>query len=131
MIVGGRVPRQLAYDRSRVSVDRLEPAVAERSTAGVGKERRFVPAEQLPSDAPIDQSNAELERATPVRTAPRRALLDPRIDVRANCVRVGSLARQCIRLRECGKVQVAIRLPQVFDVADEALIAIIERASRQ
>ena len=55
-----------------------------------------------------------------------RTLFDPGFDMRTQCCRVTLIARQCIRLRKRRYVQMAARLPEIFDVADETLVAIVE-----
>ena len=85
-------------------------------------------AQQLPGDAPVDEADAELQRADPVGPPAFRALLDPRIDLRLDGERISRVARERMRLRQQRQVQVPVRLPQVLDVADFAFVAIVDGA---
>src|SRR5690606_17639330 len=111
--------------------DRSQPSVSECTAFCVAEQRGVRPSDELPGDAPIDQPNTELERARPVRTAPRRTTIDPRIDVHAKRIHVYTLTSEHIRLGERWQMQVAIRFPQILDIAHQAFVPIIERARRQ
>ena len=86
--------------------------------------------EQLPGDAPVDEADAELERADPVGPPALRALLDPGVDLRLDGERVARVACQRMGLREHRQVQVPIRFPEVLDVPDFAFVAVVDGASR-
>ena len=109
-------------------VYRPQPALAERR-ALVAREQRARPPPiscqvmlQLMSRMPSSSALTQLG-PRPVGT-----LLDPRIDLRLDRERVTRFARERVRLRELRQMQMPVRLPEILDVADDAFVAIVDRA---
>ncbi len=130
MVVRRREPRQVVDDGLDVQVNAAQPALAKLPPVRSGEQPRPLAAQQLPRDAPVDQPDRDFQRARPVRAAPDRTLLDPRFDVLSHSVRVAQVAAQRVRLRERHQVQVPVGLPQVLDVADAPLVAVVDGACR-
>src|SRR3954469_14435254 len=82
---------------------------------------------QLPGDGPVDQANARLERARPVRSATVRAGDEPAVELLGEDIVELALSRDRVGLRQRHEMQMAIRLPKVLDVADDVRVAVVKQ----
>src|SRR5213082_3149663 len=130
MIVGRGVAREVSVYETCVLVDGIEPEPPELRPAAAGEERRGRPARELPGDRPVDEPDGRLERAAPVRAPPLWTGADPALEVLPENVQIPGFPGQRVALGQRHQVQMAIHLPQVLDVPDEAAVAIVEELAR-
>src|SRR5205807_1657056 len=130
MIVGRGVAREVSVYETCVLVDGIEPQPLEVRPAAAGEERRGRAARELPGDRPVDEPDGRLERAAPVRAPPLWTGADPALEVLLENAQIPGFPGQRVALGERHQVQVAIQLPQVLDVPDEAAVAIVEELAR-
>src|SRR6185369_11995245 len=116
----------MAAHEATVLVDRLEPVQAQLRSRRVAEQRRLCSPEELPRYRPVDQSNSRLEGIGPVRPGSVGTRLEPARDVLPNHAQVAEVAIESVSLGERYQMHVAIRLPQVPNVAHEPTIAVVE-----
>src|SRR5690606_41882319 len=75
-----RIRRQVMHDEVAVAIDRIEPAIPEALAFCPREERRAGAARDAVREVPVDQPDAELQRAAPVCTSEVRTLVDPAVD---------------------------------------------------
>src|SRR6266496_4318719 len=126
MIVGRRVTRQVARYEMAVLVDRAEPAPPERLTLLGREQRRSLATQQVPGTGPIDEAHPQLKRTCPMGTAGIGALLQPGRQQATCSLSKARLAREMPCLRQGHQLQVAVGLPEILDVADDALAPAID-----
>src|SRR6266566_3653152 len=80
----------------------------------------------MPSTGPIDEAHRQLERARPLRTPRIGALLQPRRQQAARGFSEAPFAREMPCLRQGDQFQMAVQLPEILDVAGDALIAVVD-----
>src|SRR6266705_5505998 len=105
-------------------VERGEPAFPER-LALLGREQRLA-VQQMPGTGPIDEPYRQLKGVCPLSTAGIRTLLQPGHQQATCAFGKARLAREMPSLRQGHQFQVPVQLPEVLDVADDALVPIID-----
>src|SRR5690606_17796701 len=118
---------QVVHHEVAVAVDRIEPAAAEARTGRVRDQRRAGAAGDAIREVPVDQPDAELERAAPVRALEVRALLDPAVEQRLDALEISDVAGEPPRLSQPDDLEMAIQLPEVLRVADDPRVTVVER----
>ena len=118
VVVGGGMRREPVPDEMRVLVNRAQPAALQ-----VRVHQRL---HQLPRHRPVGKPDARLERARPVRPESIRAGDEPALELPGERFVVVALPGERVRLRERHELLVAVRLPQVLDVADPLRVAVVE-----
>ncbi len=121
-VAGGGVQREPAADEGAVLVDRSQPALLELFSL-----LEDLRTEKLVHRRPVGEPDRDFQRARPVRPVAVRAGDEPALQVLLDHVEVGALAAQRVRLGEHDEVAVAVRLPQVLDVADQVGVAGVEQ----
>src|SRR5258708_12636202 len=79
----------------------------------------------MPGASPIDEAHRQLKRTCPMGTAGIRALLQPGQEQATCSFGKARLASEMPCLRQGHQLQVAVGLPEILDVADNALIPVI------
>jgi hypothetical protein len=118
VVVGRGMARQVARDRAAMGVDRFEPVGAQALALLAGEQAAAFAADQLPHQAPVDQADAQFQRAGPVGAGQRRALVEPAAQLVVQRVQPGHVAGHGPGLDQPHQVQVAVQFPHMLDVAD-------------
>src|SRR5205085_6155246 len=88
--------------------------------------RRCFATQQMPGAGPIDKAYGELKRTCPVRTTGIGTLLQPGRQQATRGAGKPRLAREMPCLRQSDEFEVAVQLPEILDVADDALVSGID-----
>ena len=126
MVIGGRVLRQMAGDEMAMLPHRGEPTQAQRLPGIAREENGSFATQEVPGERPVHESQRKLKAASPVHPARVRTRAQPRIDECPASLRVPRIMRQMPCLGERHKLGMAIRLPQILDIPDEARVAIVD-----
>src|SRR5260370_34555743 len=121
------MPRQVVRYEMAMLADGAQPVAPERVTLRAGEQRRAFCVEQLPGAGPVDQAHPRFESARPVRAQRVWTLLEPGREKSARALGIASLVRQVPRLRQGHQLQVTVQLPEILDIADDALVPVIDR----
>src|SRR5690606_857875 len=105
----------------------FEPPIQEALAGRTVEERRALAADDPIREMPVDQSDAELERAAPIRALEVRALVDPAVDETPDAGEITAVAAEAVGLCEPDDLEMPVELPYVLRIADDARVAVIER----
>src|SRR6266513_5186371 len=126
MIVRRRMTRQVSRYEMAMPVNCTEPEFPERLALLGREQRRRLAAQQMPGAGPIDEAHPQLKGAVPMGPLGIGTLLQPGRQQAACAFGKPRLAREIPRLRQSHQLQVAVGLPKILDVADDALIPIVD-----
>src|SRR5262249_6331780 len=126
VIVRRRMPRPMAPDEMTMPVDRLQPAIAKRTSRFSLKDDRAFAAEKKPGERAVHQSDGMLETRTPIDPSWIRALAEPRIEQCPAAKRITLFPRKVICLRERHQLVMSVQLPKVLDVPHQRGVAVVE-----
>ncbi len=122
VVIGRRMARQMARDRTAMGVDAAEPVGAQALPGVALEQRAAVATDQLPDQTPVDQPDAQLARTGPVGAGQRRTLLEPAAQVLLERIHPARIARERPGLCQPHEVQVAIQFPDMLDVAHQLAV---------
>ncbi len=122
---------QMAHDEVHVLVYRPQPLLGEPFPLATFEERRARAADEAVRELPVDEPDAELEGAAPVGAERIRALPYPTRDQPTQMIEIAAVAGQSVRLRERDDLEVAIELPEILDVPDDARVPIVQRLAER
>ena len=103
-----------------------KPALPQPQAGITVEKRRCRTTEQVPGECPVDQPNGIFKCAGPSLTIRIRTGVEPGFEQAMTGAQPGLGFRQVIGLRQTDQLIVAVRLPQILDIAHQRRVAIVE-----
>src|SRR5215831_14497812 len=103
-----------------------KPAGFECLTALAFEQHRAVAAGEMPDARPVGKAQRQLQAAAPVRPLQVGALLEPRVDEHPAAFCEAPLTAETPGLGESHRLEMAVRLPQVLDVANHRGVPVVQ-----
>jgi len=126
VVIGRRIAGKMASYKMAMLINGLQPLLFENFPLFFSKKSGFQSPQQLPSKGPIQQTNRQFQRTSPVRPQWVWTLFKPRLQKRSTSQSIFWTLGEVIGLSECDKFKMPVRLPQIFDVPNQRLNAIVE-----
>src|SRR4029077_14677600 len=104
-----------------------QPAVFEGLALLTLEQHRAIAVEQMPRTRPVGKAQRKLQATAPVRPHQVWTLRDPRIEERPAALGVASLPGKPPGLGQGHELEVAVRLPEILDVANQCRLPVVER----